>query len=589
MAARCCAPPSPQRAPLLRCSLRCAAPHSSPQNTTPPSSIHPINATNKQSARREREEQEKLLAEFELRRKIRATLVPTDDGAVRAMLRQLGEPVTLFGEREMERRERLKKIVAERGDGGAAAVAGLEGAPVTGAVVIEQEVAVQKEVFYTEGSEDLKAARLEIARWSLPRAAARVRAARRLRADVGALRRAAAARDAAEAAARRVAQQSSEIADDRPVGGCAFSPSGALLAACGWGGAVNLWRATDSANVARERGWRAHAERATGIAWHPAATLGAHSPDAANLITGCADGTAALFTLEGKQLLKLEGHTDRLGRVAWHPMGRHVATASFDATWRLWDAETGGCLLEQEGHSRAVYAVALHPDGALAASVGLDAAARLWDMRTGRCVHVLEGHVKPALCADFAPDGVTLATGGDDHSARVWDLRARRCARVLPAHRSLVSAVRFAPGGGRCLLTAGYDAAAKLWSTRDWSLLRALAGHDGKVMAADVAPPRGGVDAWLRRRRRREDEAEAAADERRQQQEDGGGGGGGGGDVDMADADGGGGGQTQLDDNGDDDDDPLLIGTAGYDRTVKLWAPQDAADPLGGLGDALPF
>jgi U4/U6 small nuclear ribonucleoprotein PRP4 len=52
------------------------------------------------------------------------------------------------------------------------------------------------------------------------------------------------------------------------------------------------------------------------------------------------------------------------------------ATASFDMTWRLWDAETGACLLEQEGHSRSVYAVAFHPDGSLAASAGLDAIGR---------------------------------------------------------------------------------------------------------------------------------------------------------------------------------------------------------------------
>ena len=56
-----------------------------------------------------------------------------------------------------------------------------------------------------------------------------------------------------------------------------------------------------------------------------------------------------------------------------HPMGRHLGTASYDQTWRLWDLETGDCLLEQEGHSRSVYAVAFQPDGALAASGGLDA------------------------------------------------------------------------------------------------------------------------------------------------------------------------------------------------------------------------
>ena len=50
-----------------------------------------------------------------------------------------------------------------------------------------------------------------------------------------------------------------------------------------------------------------------------------------------------------------------------------MATASFDATWRLWDAATTACLLEQEGHSRSVYAIAFQRDGALVASAGLDA------------------------------------------------------------------------------------------------------------------------------------------------------------------------------------------------------------------------
>jgi hypothetical protein len=54
-----------------------------------------------QASRRQQEEQEKLLRDFELRRRIRSTVVPTDDGKVRAMLRALGEPITLFGEREV--------------------------------------------------------------------------------------------------------------------------------------------------------------------------------------------------------------------------------------------------------------------------------------------------------------------------------------------------------------------------------------------------------------------------------------------------------------------------------------------------------
>jgi U4/U6 small nuclear ribonucleoprotein PRP4 len=54
-----------------------------------------------QAARAEKEQQEKLLAEFEMRRRMMGTVVPTEDAKVRGLLRQLGEPVTLFGEREV--------------------------------------------------------------------------------------------------------------------------------------------------------------------------------------------------------------------------------------------------------------------------------------------------------------------------------------------------------------------------------------------------------------------------------------------------------------------------------------------------------
>jgi hypothetical protein len=47
--------------------------------------------------------------------------------------------------------------------------------------VVVEEVEVQKELFYTEGEAALVEARRAIATWSLPRAAARIAAAKQLR------------------------------------------------------------------------------------------------------------------------------------------------------------------------------------------------------------------------------------------------------------------------------------------------------------------------------------------------------------------------------------------------------------------------
>eukprot|EP00879_Flechtneria_rotunda_P022554 GHRR01023811.1.p1 GENE.GHRR01023811.1~~GHRR01023811.1.p1 ORF type:complete len:210 (+),score=52.64 GHRR01023811.1:596-1225(+) len=173
------------------------------------------------------------------------------------------------------------------------------------------------------------------------------------------------------------------------------------------------------------------------------------------------------------------------------------------------------------------------------------AAGRIWDCRTGRTAIVLEGHVKPVLAIDFAPDGVHVATGSDDHQVKVWDLRKRKAIYTIPAHTSLVSTVRWQPERGHVLLTAGYDNQAKLWSTRDWRLLKVLSGHEGKVMAADMCPSFTGAVANT-----------------------------------LTDGDAAGQGVGL---NGDFE---ALVGTASYDRTIKLWAPEDVPDIDGSSSDS---
>ncbi len=52
----------------------------------------------------------------------------------------------------------------------------------------------------------------------------------------------------------------------------------------------------------------------------------------------------------------LSGHSARVAKVAFHPLGLHVASASYDKTWRLWDVATQSELLLQEGHAKEVRA-----------------------------------------------------------------------------------------------------------------------------------------------------------------------------------------------------------------------------------------
>lgn len=48
---------------------------------------------------RARQENKVILDELERKKKARSLAVPTDDNRVKARLREIGEPITLFGER----------------------------------------------------------------------------------------------------------------------------------------------------------------------------------------------------------------------------------------------------------------------------------------------------------------------------------------------------------------------------------------------------------------------------------------------------------------------------------------------------------
>jgi len=109
----------------------------------------------------------RLLSELDRRQLARKIALPTNDGEVRARLRDLDEPITLFGEGPADRRDRLRDLIAkarlERGE--AMDVEEEEESES------ESEESEKEEEFYTEGPTALKAARRDIAEYSLPRCA----------------------------------------------------------------------------------------------------------------------------------------------------------------------------------------------------------------------------------------------------------------------------------------------------------------------------------------------------------------------------------------------------------------------------------
>ncbi|KAG9526032.1 U4/U6 small nuclear ribonucleoprotein Prp4, partial [Aureobasidium melanogenum] len=439
-----------------------------------------------------------VIAQFNRKRKANAIAVPTDDVRVRARLREIGEPITLFGERPEDRRDRLRELLYAKQEANGEDVA----------MDVEQDEEDEEEQeFYTEGVDELLEARKEIARFSLPRTQQRVHF-QRLESAIP-LQRHVDHRNYVKDKLSGFELFGSQIAGERPVSMARFSPNGNMVAAGNWGGSIKL---LDVPNLEEKAVLRGHTAHVSGISWFPGATLDGTtvSEGSLNMASGGGEGNIHLWSLnQDTPISTLSGHTGRVCRTEFHPSGKYLASASYDTTWRLWDVETTTELLLQEGHSHEAYTVSFNPDGSLLASAGLDSIACLWDLRSGRRVLYLESHIAPIYGLDWSPDGYRVMTGSGDGFAKCWDIRAMKETASIGAHKGGVTDLRWFKGtdsplsgkslekhsdtqdyipkkSGTFFVSAGFDKNVKIFSADDWALCKSLSGHSGHVLSTDV-------------------------------------------------------------------------------------------------------
>ena len=236
-----------------------------------------------------------------------------------------------------------------------------------------------------------------------------------------------------------------------------------------------------------------------------------------------------LFHLD---LQTLNGHESSVWKVAFHPSGRWVASASHDHSIRIWDLT-----LEQpprilRGHEGAVVCLAIAPDGERLVSSGADDTLRLlavlhWNRaasergkgrpdhercfssrwprdrrrphrRRGigsryghtaasryfeRCATVRVGAVRigrVTFCVAYSPDGRYVACAGTDNTIVLRDATTGAKVRVFSGHGATVHRVIFTPRGDE-LVSAADDGTVRVWDRDTGREVQVLGGQRHEV------------------------------------------------------------------------------------------------------------
>ena len=151
--------------------------------------------------------------------------------------------------------------------------------------------------------------------------------------------------------------------------------------------------------------------------------------DGRHVLTASRDATAAVVDLDTGKAAPVLRHPAPVRRARLSADEQRIVTACEDGSVRIWRSD-GSPLHELRAHAGAATDALFFADDQRVLTIGTDGAARVFDAATGDVACELTSHGKACLCAAVDAELGLIATGGADHQVLLHDLDGRLVARL---------------------------------------------------------------------------------------------------------------------------------------------------------------
>ncbi len=151
----------------------------------------------------------------------------------------------------------------------------------------------------------------------------------------------------------------------------------------------------------------------------------------------------------------LEGHTGPVYDIAFSPDGKNLVSASADDTCKVWLVATGERLDTLFQPLKEVYSVAFNPAGDQIAAVGADSRIRVWTFLS-RDTAIINpqiiarfAHEAPVTQLRYSHDGRYVVTCAEDRTVKLWDAKTMSEIKEYGQQSEVVQALAFSPDGSK--------------------------------------------------------------------------------------------------------------------------------------------